>query len=779
MGRPERPLDPAAGPAVCFALELRRMRRRAGSPPYRDLARLARFSASTLSAAASGQSLPSKEVTLAFASACGEDPSLWERRWREAAASVMGMQTQDRFAGPGPLGGPRCPLGDAEAHVAPAASNRGWRSMLPADVTDFTGRENELQQAVSELFGDPADAEARAAQVLTIAGPPGIGKTAFALHLAHRIKDRFPDGHLFLDLRASQDRPREPCEALASLLRTLDVPVPSAMTQLGELSALFRAALADKRALMVLDNAFSEAQVRPLLPASPGCCTLITSRILLPGLEGAKSVLLDVFTKDEALELLARIVGFRRVCEDPSATTEVAASSGLFPLTIRIAGARLAARPAWTVAQFAKRLHDERSRLNELTVGDLGIRAAFALSYQSLKPPDQRVFRLLGLIPGRDISLEGAAALTGLRMAESEEILERLVDVSLAQTTCGMHRYSMHDLIRLYATERAEEEESPAARTEALNQLFNWYLYSADAADRALVPKRRRHLLEPPQFDWCPPTFREYREALEWCDAEHANLVAVTREAHRIGHYGIAWKLPVALWGYFTFSKRWSDWGAILRIGLASALRIDDRAGEAWSLGSLGFACGNVGRSDEAVGFLQRALVIARECGDEWGEGILLTGLALTYKGGGRLEEAVDCLQRVLVVCRKAEDRWGEGYALNILGGVYRDMRRLADAIECVEIALSIFRDMHNRLAEAQALSSLSQIHLSAGDPENGIDCLWQELAIRQDLGDVRGQGETLGILGEVLRGTGEHITAQRCSAQSLAIFERTGDKRA
>jgi transcriptional regulator with XRE-family HTH domain len=334
---------------------------------------------------------------------------------------------------------------------------------LPPDARDFTGRDAELRDAFRAV---------RTARVaaLTVSGPPGVGKTAFAVRLAHLLKGRFPDGQLFACLRGPQGRKLAPGTVIGRFLRALGVPANELPANLDERSCLLRSILARTRSLLVLDNAVSESQVRPLLPAASGCLTLITSRSVLSGLEGAKNLILDVPSAEDALELLGRVTGDSRPAAEEAFARHVVRLCAHLPLAIRITGARLAARPAWTVAELARRLGDEQRRLGELATGDLEIRAHFELSYAPLAPAAQRVFRRLGLITVASFSIGHAAALAALSPADTQSILECLTDVSLVQAI-GPGQYRMHDLLRLYAAERSYAEDDFRARQDAIARL--------------------------------------------------------------------------------------------------------------------------------------------------------------------------------------------------------------------------------------------------------------------------------------------------------------------
>src|SRR5947209_2565649 len=435
---------------------------------------------------------------------------------------------------------------------------------LPADIAHFTGREAEQAQ-IRALVAETGP-RGGAVVISAIAGMAGVGKTAFAVHLAHELAPGFPDAQLFVNLHGYDAGQRlGPGEALDGFLRALGVSNEGLPGPLDRKASLYRSLLAGRRALVVLDNASSEEQVRPLLPGSPTCLVLVTSRSSLLGLvaaEGARLVSLDVLGPAEARELLARVAGQdgqERVGREPEAGTEVARLCGRLPLAVRIAAAELAARPHLSIAELARRLGDEQHRLGELATGDVEVRASFALSYQSLEPPAARMFRRLGLIVGPTFARGVAAALMDVTPGEAERLLETLVDAHLLEVSSVSGRYRFHDLLRLYARERADAEESDADREAALHRMLHWYLDTANAAERLLIPGRRRLPYEP-TGRWVEPAFATRGEALGWFEAERANLAAATQQAAGRGFHSIAWQLPDASWSFFYLRSYWPDW---------------------------------------------------------------------------------------------------------------------------------------------------------------------------------------------------------------------------
>ncbi|MBB1262323.1 AfsR/SARP family transcriptional regulator, partial [Streptomyces alkaliterrae] len=357
----------------------------------------------------------------------------------------------------------------------PAPATFVMPRQLPATVPDFTGRTTQ----VAELSEQLATSERSVMAVSAVAGIGGVGKTTLAIHVAHAAKDRFPDGQLYADLRGTSTSPTEPGAVLAAFLRALGIADDAVPDGVEERAALYRSMLSGRRVLTLLDNARDAAQVRPLLPGTEGCAALITARTRMVDLAGAHLVDLDVMSPEEAMTLFTKIVGAERVGAEREAAMDVVAACGFLPLAIRIAAARLASRRTWTVSVLARKLGDERRRLDELQAGDQAVRATFELGYGQLDAEQARAFRLLGLAEGPDISLHAAAALLGLDADDTEDLLESLVDTSLLESAAP-GRYRFHDLVRLYARDCAlRDEHPPSERESALSRLLDFYLATA------------------------------------------------------------------------------------------------------------------------------------------------------------------------------------------------------------------------------------------------------------------------------------------------------------
>jgi DNA-binding SARP family transcriptional activator len=654
-------------------------------------------------------------------------------------------------------------------------------AQLPADVADFTGREGVVADLCGRLGSAAEDGPPGAVVVSAVAGQGGIGKTAVALHAAHRVVGRFTDGCLYANLQGAS-RPLAPGVVLARFLRDLGVDGSAIPAGEAERAAAYRSRLAGRRMLIVLDDAHDSAQVRPLLPGRAGCAALVTSRNWLADLDGATVLELDVLPQPEARALFSRVVGEQRAAAEPEGVEAVLDACAGLPLAIRIAAARLVSRPAWRISSLAERLADERRRLDELALGDHAVRASFQVSYAALPSGSgagrgsdpARAFRLLGLWPGKDLGLLAAAALLGRSRDHARRELEVLVDAHLLGSPAE-GRYRFHDLLRVFAAERAREQEPGAASSEAMSRLLTWYLQAAAAAVRVIAPPRMLPVFGRPAPAMELPAFAGYWPAMQWCDDELANIVTATAEAAGRGLDDIAWKLPVTTWGYFHLRQHWAEWIATHRCALDSARRLGDRHAEAWVLNNLGIAFAQQLRSDEAIGYLRQALAMRREIGDRHGEAYSLNNLAgvLTYLH--RYPESAACHEQALPIRREVGDKAGEAMTLGNLGSLYCEMRAFEDAIVHLERALEISRDIGDRHAEANQLDDLAGIFIDLDRFDDATRCNTQALRIHADMGNRYGVAESLSKLGHTLRRLGRDDDARRFWEQALAIYRQLG----
>ena len=654
-------------------------------------------------------------------------------------------------------------------------------AQLPADVADFTGRDEQVKRLCDLLSGPGASNDPGAVRIAVVAGAGGLGKTSLAVHAAHRVRRRFPDGQLYVDLLGATPVPLPPGDVLARFLRDLGVDGRDIPVDEDERAARYRTTLARRRMLVVLDNARDAAQVRPLLPGTASSAVLVTTRSRMPDLASTKLVDLNVLDDDEALKLFVKVVGEERPAAEPEATAELLDACAGLPLAIRICAARLATRSGWTVQAMADRLRDVHRRLDEMRAGDLAVRASFQVSFASLPASTDsrgidpaRAFCLLGLWQGPGISAAAAAALFGIPQYSAEDALEVLVDTHLLESTAP-DRYKFHDLLRVYASERAEADLAADDRATSVSRLLGWYMRTADAAATAVSPHRYNMLLGAADEDLPPLRFTGADDALAWYDSERANLVAATRQASSAHLHEIAWRLPAPLFQFFDSRGNWADCIATHRIALDSARRAGNRQGEAWILNGLGEALGITGHS-EGIGCLEQALTIRREIGDRMGEAQAANNLANAYQGLGRTAEALDVLHRALDLNRALGYRFGEGIALVNLGDVLLDLNRAEEAIEYLQLARRTFADIEHADGTGYALYWLGRCYAWTGRDAEALNFLQQALASHQVAGNRHRQAVTLRFLGRTQASNGLTAEARESWARSAAIFDDLGD---
>jgi transcriptional regulator with XRE-family HTH domain len=494
-------------------------------------------------------------------------------------------------------------------------------SQLPPDIEDFTGRVGLLERLRVQLVDRTR--ESTAVVITGAVGKPGVGKTALAVHAAHQLRPTFPDGQLYVNLRGAEAQALAPAGVLAQFLRALGVEGQGLPQDVDSRAGLYRSLLADRRVLVVLDNAANEAQVRPLLPASASNAVLVTSRARLAGLTLSEVIDLGVLQPGQAVELLGKIVGPGRVAAEPEAAAQIAALCGYLPLALRIVGARLAARPHWRVQRLADRLAAHHRRLDELTVGDLEVRASFALSYQGVGAVERRAFRLLGLLRVPDFAPWMLSALLDIPVADAEEIAERLADAQLldavGEDAAGQIRYRCHDLIRLFARERLAAEETPATRRAALERTLQTYFTRAHAAVRQLR-------LRPPELtDRSSPGIPRdpaggLAESYKWLAAEHAGLAVSLDQAWSEGLGQLGQALTRLLADFFEVHVYWDEWERTHQAALRAARLTGDRHAEASLLRGLGDLRRCQDRLPEAVAHFTHSDAIFSELRDILGE---------------------------------------------------------------------------------------------------------------------------------------------------------------
>ena len=751
------------GPVRRFYERLHDLHASAGWPSMRQLQRATRgerrprgINPTTIHDAFSLPRLARWEVVEEIVTRLGGDAEEFGRLWRQA------REVQARDAD----------LAAVAAGGTPVAAS--VPRQLPPDVWGFTGRQEQLKALDELLAGD------RTAVVITaIAGMAGVGKTALAVHWAHQVADRFPDGQLYVNLRGwAQGDPVRPIDALVLLLRGLGVPAGEIPTEEDVAAARYRSLLADRRALVLLDNAADAAQVRPLLPASAAGLVLVTSRDRLSGLvarDGARRLTLDVLGADEAHLLLAHILGADRVAVEAEATAELTRACSYLPLALRIAAARMIDHPGRRIADDVTELRHDTLASLEIDEEQSGVRATFGLSYRSLDAEARRLFRFSGLVPGPELTPDGAAALVGTTGAVAGRLLERLAGAHLlARQPDG--RYTSHDLLRQYAAERCEAEEPAEVRRAVLGRLFDWYLAGADTAAELVYPDRMRLPVPAPPVP--APAFHDGAAALAWLDAERANLVAAIAYAARHGPRPTAWLLADTLRSYFWLRMHTVDLARATADALRAAQEEGDRRAQAMTLLSLSNIDHRQRRYAEAIGHCTQALALAESTGWNKGRAAALGILATVHRDAGNLEEAAEVYGRALALYRQVSSPDGEALTLNHLARTYWYLTRYPEALDSAARAVTLRRLAGSRQGEAFALDTLGEICHAAGRFDEALHHLSLALTLSLEVGDRGAEAYTLRDLAEVYRDHGEPRQALDLARAAVAQARLLGDIR-
>ncbi|MFF3007801.1 BTAD domain-containing putative transcriptional regulator [Kitasatospora sp. NPDC057940] len=631
------------------------------------------------------------------------------------------------------------------AGVAPAAPPADPRpEQLPSGLSAFVGRAPELLVLDRVLTTGEPGARPTAAPCAVITGAAGVGKSVLALHWAHLTRERFPDGRLFADLRGwSAAGPRSPHGVLAAFLRALGVPTESIPTQLDEASALYRSLLAERRMLVVLDDAADPEHVRPLLPGGSGCAAVITSRDRLTGLvarEGAHRIGIDTFTPTEGQALLARVLGADTAqAQLQQAGARLLDACGHLPLALGIAAAQLRDRPQRDLVAFADELASSTDRLGALEAdGDdrSSLRSAFGLSYRALDPAARRLFRRLGLFPGVDISAPVAATLSAAAVDECERLLGRLTTAHLL-TEPSRGRYRFHDLLKLFAAEQGTREESPEERRELYERWYAWCLHHAHAAGRVLTPGRRQVPLGPPPEGLRVADFTGPEQATRWCDDQRANLLATVHHAYERGDDETAWKLPALLWSYLHRTSPQTEGVALGRTAVAAARRLGDPSAQAHGLNDLGHVWGNLGELTLSRRTFQRARVLAHDAGDRCTEGRALAYLGAYHYFTGRYADAGEYYERALDLLTAdgpETDDWTADLCRTSLAPTYLLLGRYQEASDHASRVLARPRAQRNGPMDCSLLNTLAAAQHALGRPEEAVGHYERSLAVSSRL---------------------------------------------
>jgi DNA-binding SARP family transcriptional activator/Tfp pilus assembly protein PilF len=668
------------------------------------------------------------------------------------------------------------PADAAVAKVDPVVVPR----QLPAAVTHFAGRQPELK-VLSDLLSFRAGS-AGAVVISAIGGMAGIGKTALAVQWAHQVAGRFPDGQLYVNLRGyDPDQPVSPADALAGFLRSLGVPGQDIPADLDERAARYRSLLAGRKVLVVLDNAREVGQVRPLLPGTSGCVTVVTSRDSQAGLvakDGAARLDLNLLPLADATGLLQNLIGERAAC-DPAATRTLAEVCGRLPLALRVAAELAAAQSAMPVAELVGALADERRRLELLEAGAdprAMVRTVFSWSYRQLDPYAARAFRLAGLHPGPDFDCYAMAALTDTTVERADHVLGVLARAYLIQPT-GPSRYGLHDLLRSYSRELAAVHEGHDEARAALTRLLDLYLSTSATAMDNLYPAERIHRPRVPEPAIPVPAVAGEIAARKWLDAERANLVAVSAHAAGNGSPGHATRLSATLFRYLDADGYFAEAVAIHGHARHAAARAGDRGGEATALLNLGIVDYRQDRYQQAADYLQGALALFREAREQTGEARALSNLGMIDYQQGRFRQAADRYQQALDLFRATGDRTGEARIRTHLGLIDVRQGRYRQAAGQLRQALAVSGETGDRLIEAYASAHLGEVEFRQGHYRQAAVRLWHALAVCRETGYGSVEAYALGQLGLIDTQRRQYPQATAAIEQALALYRRNGDR--
>ncbi|GAB2930961.1 hypothetical protein GCM10027280_18190 [Micromonospora polyrhachis] len=782
MTGPEPCLDPnTTSSAGQYVALLRQVRDRSGLT-FRAIARRAAANgdvlpASTLATMFGRVTLPRRELVVALLRACDipEDQiARWLTSWHRLAAGRSQRPAVLRLL---PSTAERHEPARSADHelaprLAPVTAGKPIPFQLPPAPALLVGRE----AATARL----AEAMTSAGAVCLVQGAGGIGKSALALHFAHQVTDRYPGGCLYADLHGASAgiAPIESAEVLARFLRALGAPTIPLSVE--EASTLFRTmTAASGGVLVVLDNAASAEQVRPLLPSGPDCTSIVTSRWSLADLDTTVRIPLEPLSDQAALTLLGGLGVAERVATEPAAAAMIVRRCEGLPLAIRIVGARAAARPDATLGGLAERISDERRRLDLLEVGNLSVRASLNLGYQAFSesPHEEqraaiRLFRLAGLPDWTDAGPPACAALADVPVPLAERLLEQLVDAHLLEPV-GDTRYRFHDMVRLFARECAHTVEGPTARQEALHRLTAHLFATTAAAARLLYPHDHFpfHNLTHPAGH--PHQLRSTAQAWSWFEHEHTNLLGIARqrlmagqalaEVRDLGQVIIKF-LDYA--GYVTEQLQFGE------LGIEAAQRLGDQSATALALNAMAVGMLREGRLSKGISLLERSLSIHRDLGDRAGEAACLNNLGNALRDSGDLDGALAHLQASLALRRELGDQYKEGSVLDNLGLVLQRRGEYAQAVAHHQASLAITRQCGDRLREALSLVNFAETLRVSGDHVEAIRQAHQALTICQEFDHRRGIGLAQQVLGDAHAALGRMAEARQHWTEALSLLD-------
>jgi DNA-binding SARP family transcriptional activator/tetratricopeptide (TPR) repeat protein len=655
---------------------------------------------------------------------------------------------------------------------------------LPPDIIDFTGREKVLGFLRSRLIAKARDLdEARTASVVVISGPGGTGKTTLAIHTAHLLRAQFPDGQIYVNLRGLRETPLAPDHVLRRVLRRLngeDFEVPD---DADERAATFRAEMAVRRVILVLDDAESEAQVRPLLPAGGGCAVLVTGRRRLTALDSAAFLDLGTFSASESLGLLERAAGRHRVAAEPMAAETLTRLCGHLPLAIRIAGARLATRPHWSLARFARLLGDERNRLDSLVAGDRAVRSSIELSYRGLPGPQRHLFRLLGSLAANEFAGWVSGQLLDVGEARGEALLEDLADARLVEVVRtdahGTVWYGLHDLVRLYARERAEADEPVDAQAVALTRVLAVWLDLAEQAQDGLPGgiSRIAASTAPRRPANSVVLQRVLADPMGWFDSEWPALLAAVDQAVTLGLDELAWDLASCLGRFLEVRGYFDECLRTYETALGATRLAGNARGEAHMLRGLGELWMDKDRYGDSLRYLDAAIAIFEDLDERPAQAHVRRAIGVAHRLRGDPSAAINSLEQALAVFRGLDDSNGLAETLYSLGTAHRERGRVTDALACYQEAAGLARRLGDEFTVALVLCSIGSAHMAQQQPADAEAALSESLTICRKIGQRNGEAFALAYLGELYTFAGDARAAEEHLRDAVLICREINER--
>jgi tetratricopeptide (TPR) repeat protein len=645
---------------------------------------------------------------------------------------------------------------------------------LPADISDFTGRKDEIESILGHLNRGETVA------ISAVAGMPGVGKSALAIHVAHRLAvAEFPDVQLYIDLRGADGNALEPADVLAQWLRAFGLDESSIPKDLRERSSVFRSLLSGKRAIVVLDNARDEVQVRPLLPGSQTCVAIVTSRRVLGALEGSTAVNLQILSEPEAVELLERLIDKARVQQELAAARKIVQLCGRLPLAIRIVGGTLKTKRHWVLSEYAQRLADEKARLGHLKLSDLDVRASFELSYCELTDSDASLFRYLGILEGKDFGAELAEMLTQ-GAGDAKDAMERLLEVQLLEAI-SRNRYQFHDLIRVFAQKKLHESETlekcqdlrlkvSQLLTERAVEFYN--LLDSEirlGISNRISQKRKEHIREIEE--------RLFRSAVNWFAVEEEHLIAAVSWIKTQKEWEMLRTLISCLSNPLRITCQWNKLEKITIIGLDSIKESNNQRFKIACQSNLGLCYLRQIKLEESKIIFLELLNKLNEKDDVYISGVIKNNIGIIYQEQRDFPKALDYFFESLKIFQGLDQKEAIANCFNNIGVIYRASRKFVQAIDLFQQSVQIFFDLGDRHGASNALNNIGAMQHDFGSNEKAIECFQKSLTLSAQLGDLHGVGQALGNLGIVFHDQGKHEEALDLYTKSRNIFREINNK--